>query len=214
MDALNSTPIYLFGMRKSFGPPKSVEPIITPSYELRPCLINMIRDKPFSGEGNENPYLHLREFEQTCACLHIAGMSDKTLRWKLFPFSLIGRAKRWYNRAVGSMQGDWETLCSEFCLYFFPIHRVVNLRKEVLTFRQLEQESLSTSWDRFNELVTSGPDLGFPDPVLIQHFYLGLTKNSRESLDLSSGGAFSYLPISKARAMINKVAQANSELLQ
>jgi hypothetical protein len=48
--------------------------------------------------------------------------------------------------------------------------------------------------------------------VLIQHFYLGLTKNSRESLDLSSGGAFSYLPISKARAMINKVALANSEL--
>jgi hypothetical protein len=112
------------------------------------------------------------------------------------------------------MQGDWETLCSEFCLYFFPIHRVVNLRKVVLIFRQLEQESLSTSWDRFTELVTSGPNLGFPDPVLIQYFYLSLTKNSTGSLDLSSGGAFPYLPISKARAMINKVALPNSELLE
>jgi hypothetical protein len=80
MDALNSTPIYLYGMRKSFELPKFVEPIITPDYVLRPCLINMIRDKPFSEEGNENPFIHLREFEQTCAYLHIAGMSDKTLR--------------------------------------------------------------------------------------------------------------------------------------
>jgi len=49
MDVFNSTPICLYGMRKSFGPPKFVEPIITPGYELRPCLIKMIQDKPFSG---------------------------------------------------------------------------------------------------------------------------------------------------------------------
>ena len=95
----------------------------------------MIRDISFSREGNENPYLHLREFEQTCACLCTASMSDKTIRWKLFPFSLIGGAKCWYNRVVGSMQGVWETLCYEFCLYFFPIHRVIELRKEFLSLR-------------------------------------------------------------------------------
>ena len=39
------------------------------------------------------------------------------------------------------MQGDWETLCSKFCLRFFPISKVVSLRKEVLNFRQLEEES-------------------------------------------------------------------------
>jgi len=165
----------------------------------------MIQDIPFSREGNENPYLHLREFEQTCASLRIAGMSDKTIRWKLFPFSLIGRAKCCYNRVVGSMQGVWETLCYEFCLYFFPIHRVVDLRIEFLSFRKLEQESLCTSWDHFNEFVIFGPNLGFPDPVLIQYFYLGLTKNSRQSLDLASRGAFFHLPMCKARAMLEKL---------
>jgi len=96
MDAFNSIPICLYGMRESFGPPKSNEPITTPNYELHPYLINMVRDKPFSGEGNENPYLHLREFEQTCACLHIVGMSNKTVRWKFFPFSMTRKAKHWY----------------------------------------------------------------------------------------------------------------------
>jgi hypothetical protein len=99
-------------------------------------------------------------------------------------------------------------LCSKFCLHFFPIPKVVSLRKEVLTFRQLEEESFDKSWDRFNELVDIGPDLSIPDPILLQHFYVGLSKDSRESLDLSSGGAFLHLPISEARAMIEKISQA------
>ena len=95
----------------------------------------MVQDQPFSGEDDENPYSHLNEFEQTCACLRIAGMSDETLRWKLFPFSLTGKAKHWYNLTVGSGQGDWEALCSSFCLQFFSIYKVVKLRLEVLYFK-------------------------------------------------------------------------------
>jgi hypothetical protein len=66
----------------------------------------MVQDQFFSGEGDENPYSHLNEFEQTYACLCIAGMLDETLRWKLFPFSLAGKAKRWYKLTIGSRQGD------------------------------------------------------------------------------------------------------------
>ena len=66
----------------------------------------MVREQSFLGEDDENPYFHLRKFEQTCAWLHIVGMSDETLRWKFFPFSLTGRAKHWYNQTIGSMQGD------------------------------------------------------------------------------------------------------------
>ena len=96
----------------------------------------MVQDQPFLGEDDENPYSHLNEFEQTCACLHIAGMSNETLRWKLFTFSLMGKAKRWYNLTIESRQGDWEAMCSSFCLQFFPISRVVRLHLEVLSFRQ------------------------------------------------------------------------------
>ena len=144
---MDSTPIYRYAAPTSacLEPPKPSKPILTPGYELRLCFIKLIRDKFFLGEGEENPYSHLQEFEQTCACLHIASMSDETLWWKLFPFSLMGRAKRWYRQTVGSMQGDWKTLCSKFCLAFFPFSRVVHLQKEVLSFKQKEQESLGMS---------------------------------------------------------------------
>ena len=42
---------------------ESSKPILIPGYELRPRLINMLQDQPFSGEDDENPYSHQNEFE-------------------------------------------------------------------------------------------------------------------------------------------------------
>jgi hypothetical protein len=95
MDAIDSTPIYQYAAPTSTShrPKESSKPILTPAYDLRPCLIAMVQNQSFSGKEDENPYLHLQEFEQISDCLRIEGMSVETLRWKLFPFSLKRRAK-------------------------------------------------------------------------------------------------------------------------
>ena len=79
---LESTPIHQYAAPTSarLEPLESSKPILTPCYELRPCLINMVWDQSFLGEDDENPYSYLIELVQTCACLCIAGMSDETLR--------------------------------------------------------------------------------------------------------------------------------------
>jgi len=71
-------------------PWESSQPIQTSLYMISSRLIAMIENLSFSGKEDENPYLHIRYFEQTCDCLRIEGVSDRTLRWKLFPFSLRG----------------------------------------------------------------------------------------------------------------------------
>jgi len=103
MDTLNSIPIIQFSapMETSLVPHESSQSIQTCSYRLSPWLIVFVKSLSFSGEGDENPYLHIRDFEQTCDCLRIEGISDETLCWKLFPFSLKGKARHWYNRAIG-----------------------------------------------------------------------------------------------------------------
>jgi hypothetical protein len=103
----NITPINQFvaPTGTQLEPLESSKPILTSGYELHSSLINLVHEQSFSGEGDENPYTHLREFKQTCACLHIAGMSHETLKWKLFLFSLTRRAKHWYTRTAGSVQG-------------------------------------------------------------------------------------------------------------
>ena len=94
----------LFAPKGEFvEPPQSSKPITASSFELRPGFIAIVREQTFSGYDNENPYHHLREFEQLWSCLLIAGMAQETLRWKLFPFSLNERARQWYAHNVGKV---------------------------------------------------------------------------------------------------------------
>jgi len=97
-----------------------MRPIQTCSYRLSPQLIALVQSLSFSGEGDENPYLYIRDFEQICDCLRIEGISNETLHWKLFPFSLKGKARQCYDRSIGKQQKDWGSLCSNFCLDFYP----------------------------------------------------------------------------------------------
>jgi hypothetical protein len=92
---MDSMPIHKFSAPQGefLEPPQSSRPIIASSYELRPSFIDMVQDQSFSGLENEDPYTHLREFELLCSCLTIAGMTQETLKWKLFSFSLLGRVK-------------------------------------------------------------------------------------------------------------------------
>jgi hypothetical protein len=102
------TPLYLYGvpLGSCLKPLESSKPITSSGYELRSKLIHLVQKNVFFGSDNENPYSHLGNFEQTYAYLSIEGMSNKTLRWKVFPFSLTRKPKRWYNRHVRSSQGD------------------------------------------------------------------------------------------------------------
>ena len=139
---MDNISIFQFAAPRStrLEPPSSAQPIFADSYELRPSSITKVQEHIFSGDEKENPYIHLCEFEQVCSCLHISGMSQDTLKWKPFPFSLMGIAKLWYTRNVESAQGEWEVLQAKFSIAFFPISHVVQLCLEVLHFKQKEKE--------------------------------------------------------------------------
>ena len=96
-------------------------------------------------------------------------------------------------------------LCSKFCLSLFPISRVVSLRIEVLTFKQKEKWYLGASWDHISSLIIASPDLAISDPMLLEHFYMGLSKDSTQSLDIASRGAFLCLSVSEARTILDKI---------
>jgi hypothetical protein len=140
-------PIYQFHAptESSCKPIESSEPILTPGYKLDSGFVDMIRNLSFLGEGNANPNPHLREFEQICDLFSIEGMSYKTIRWKLFLFYLTEKAKQWYHKTVGSVQGDWGTLRSEFFFKFFPISRIARLWREILNFEQHDEEPFVTA---------------------------------------------------------------------
>jgi hypothetical protein len=101
-------------------------------------------------------------------------MTQETLKWILFPFSLTGRAKQWYNLKVRSVEGKWEVLREKFCPTFFSLAQISDLRCEIIIFKQKKGESLGTAWAQFTNILASGFDLGIPEPTCLQQFRLGL----------------------------------------
>ena len=84
---------------------------------------------------------------------------------------------------------------------------MIHLRREVLNFKQKEKESLGAAWARLMDLYSSGPNLAIPKPILLHHFYLGLSEKSAQFLDIASGGGFLHLPISEGRAILETILE-------
>jgi hypothetical protein len=87
------------------------------------------------------------------------------------PFSLEHEARRWYTLASVEAKGNWDELVKKFLLKFFPISNVQDLRRQVLTFKQGQYEGIDEAWDRFNELLERGPNLGFSGDLKLHTFY-------------------------------------------
>jgi hypothetical protein len=136
----------------------------------------------------------------------IEGMTQQTLKWKIFLFSLTGGAKKWYPSLVGTVEGSWEILEKSFvrpsslCLECDPTARNP-------LFQTTDKESLGTAWARFTNSLASEPDIGISEPVLLQHFRMGLDVESTKFLDTSSGGSFSHLTPSEGKVVVGKIIE-------
>ena len=115
----------------------------------------------------------------------------RTLKWKLFSFSLTGKAKQWYTHAIESTNGDWDELKDKFCLAFFPMFRIGSLPRAILDFEQCE-ESIGIVWARFSALIHAGPDFSLPNSILLWLFCLGIAMDVNLCLDMTVGGHFTH----------------------
>lgn len=57
--------------------------------------VGILVQQPFT--GSEDPNHHLQHFLEVCRTIKIAGLTGDQARVRLFPFSLVGRPKQWYN---------------------------------------------------------------------------------------------------------------------
>ena len=63
------------------------------NFELRTGLITMVQASPFCGLPNEDANAHLQHFLELCDTIIVKDVAPATIRLRLFPFSLVGKAK-------------------------------------------------------------------------------------------------------------------------
>ena len=71
--------------------------IVPPTEEMvvRPYLVPLL--PTFHGMESENPYTHIREFEEVCNTFKEETTTEDLMKLKLFPFTSKDKAKIWLN---------------------------------------------------------------------------------------------------------------------
>ena len=67
--------------------------------------------------------------------------------------------------------------------------------------------NIGAAWDRFSILTHSGPDLSKPKHVLLQHFWLGLSKEFAIQLDITTGGSFKHKTTEEGEALLDRILE-------
>jgi hypothetical protein len=63
------------------------------NFELRTRLITIVQASPFYGLPSEDGNAHLQQFLELCDTIVIKDVVPETIKLRLFPFSLMGKAK-------------------------------------------------------------------------------------------------------------------------
>jgi len=88
----------------------------------------------FHGLYLENPYLHLREFEEVCNTYNDSNCSMNTIRLKFFPFLLKDKAKTCLQNLRSGSIHAWDEMQQQFLKKFFPSHRTNSFKRQITTF--------------------------------------------------------------------------------
>ena len=119
--------------------------------DFKPGMVQLL--PTFHGLERENPYVHIREFEEVVATFHSQADTANAINLKFFPFSLKDKAKEWLYSLRPRSIGTWEEMTTQFFKKYFPHHKTNSLKRQISTFSQKDNETLYQVWERFKDLL-------------------------------------------------------------
>ena len=117
------------------------------NFELKSSLINMVQASPFCGKPNVDANAHLQNFLELCKTVTIRSVMADAIRLRLFPFSLLGKAKQWFYQNKEAVS-TWDKCSTAFLAKFFPLGKTNALHGRISSFQQTELESIPEAWER------------------------------------------------------------------
>ncbi|XP_068662913.1 uncharacterized protein [Aristolochia californica] len=179
------------------------------NFELKPALISMVQRAQFSGLPIDDPNIHLVIFLEICHTLKINGVTEDTIRLRLFPFSLRDKARGWLQSLQLESITSWQNMAENFLAKFFQPAKTAQLMSEIGQFKQNDFESLYEAWEGYKNFIRRCPQHGFPDWLQVQMFYNGLNEQTRTIVDAASGGTLMSKTVEGATSLFEEMASNN-----
>ncbi|KAL4347644.1 hypothetical protein GQ457_17G008940 [Hibiscus cannabinus] len=150
--------------------------------ELKPVIFNMLNSiGQFGGSPHEDARQHIRAFSGNRARAWLSGVP------------------------TGSME-SWADLCRSFLMRYNPPNMHTQLRNDIASFRQADDESMHECWDRFKGLLRKCTNHGFQDWTQVVMFYNGVNSPARMMLDASANGTLLDKSQEEAFDILDRVA--------
>ena len=198
-------------MRDHIHPPRVSAPscIIPPTEDVavRPYLMPLL--PTFHVMENENPYTHIRDFEEVCTTFKEGATDMELLKLKAFPLTLKDKAKIWLNSLRPRTIRNWTEMRAEFLKKFFSMHRTNSLKRQIYTFAAHDNEKFYQCWERYLETISACPHHGFDTWMLVNHFYDGMSPTMKQLLETMCGGDFLSKNPDEAMDFLSYVAETS-----
>ena len=198
-------------MRDHIHPPRVSDPscIIPPTEDVavRPYLVPLL--PTFHGMENENPYTHIRDFEEVCMAFKEGAIDMFLLKLKAFPLTLKDKAKILLNSLRLRTIRSWAELKAEFLKKFFNAHKTNNLKRQIYTFSAHDNKRFYQCTERFMETISACPHHGFDTWMLVNNFYGGMSPVMKKILETMRGGDFLSKHPDEAMDFLNYVAETS-----
>ncbi|GJV68403.1 reverse transcriptase domain-containing protein [Tanacetum coccineum] len=127
-------------------------------FEIKTNLLQLVQASPFHGYERENPHAHINSFKRITSTLRFRDVPNDVIKLMMFPYSLEGAAKVWYEKEPPNSILTWEDLVTKFVNQFFPPSKTTHLKNEISQLTQVDT------------------------------FYNGLNENDQDSLNAAAGG--------------------------
>ena len=119
-------------------------------FSVDPDIITLVESDPFHGYESEIVVAHLTKLNDIATLF----TNDEKTRYyyilKLFPFSLKGDAKTWFNSLDLGCVRSPQDMIYYFSAKYFPAHKKQAALREIYNFVQIKEESLPQAWGGFS----------------------------------------------------------------
>ncbi|GKA00358.1 reverse transcriptase domain-containing protein [Tanacetum coccineum] len=140
------------------------------------------------GEAFVLPKINADQFEIKKLLCFQWNVPNDVIKLMMFPYSLKGAAKTWYEKEPPNLILTWDDLVTKFVNQFFPPSKTTHLKNKISCFSQEFDESFSEAWERFKGMLRSCPHHGFSELTQVDTFYNYLNENEQDSLNAAAGG--------------------------
>ncbi|KAI3813713.1 hypothetical protein L1987_18444 [Smallanthus sonchifolius] len=157
------------------------------------------------------PAIAANNFEIKSSIIHLVtfkihNCSDDAVRLRIFPFVLHGRAIDWLEALPARSIITWAEMADQFLSKYFPPDKTSKLRSSITGFRQDDDESLHTAWERYKGLLRRCPHHRLNLWLQCQTFYDAISGAHKQAIDQCAAGDFGGAIPTEAFQALEKAA--------